>query len=164
MVRAGNLYASTPNAVRWRDFIAQLMRRDMAFFAHFRSNLLAAIAAICLPMAITVPALGASLGGSWSGSGFIHPSSGERETVRCRVTYNRQSSKVFGVRATCASKGNRLRQTGEVLLIRPGRYVGDFYSKQFDVGGRISVTLRGSRQTVTFTGDGVRGRLSLRRR
>jgi len=113
---------------------------------------------------MAAPAQSANLGGSWSGSGFVHPRSGTRETVRCRVTYNRQSSKVFGVRATCASKSASLRQTGEVLLIRPGRYVGDFYNRQFDVGGRISVTLRGARQTVTFTGDGIKGRLTLRKR
>ena len=136
----------------------------MAVFAYFRSSLLAAAAAVCLPITMAAPAFSANLGGSWSGSGFIHPSSGERESVRCRVTYNRQSSNVFGVRATCASKSTSLRQIGEVLLIRPGRYVGDFYSQQFDVGGRISVTLRGSSQTVTFTGDGVKGQLKLRRR
>lgn len=106
----------------------------------------------------------ARMGGSWSGSGYIKPSNGERTNVRCRVRYSRQTPKIYSVRATCASKGQSLRQTGEVLMVRPNRFVGDFYSQQFDVGGRISITLRGSRQTVTFSGDGVSGRLTLRRR
>lgn len=110
-----------------------------------------------------VPAVAVGLNGTWSGSGYVKPTSGERESVRCRVTFNRQSSKVFGVRATCASSSNNIRQTGEVLMIRPNYYVGDFYNRQYDISGRIRVTVRGSTQTVTFSGDNGRGQLTLRK-
>ena len=42
---------------------------------------------------LATPAAAASLGGSWSGSGFVKPASGQRERVRCRVTYTRLSKK-----------------------------------------------------------------------
>jgi len=106
----------------------------------------------------------AGLSGRWSGAGFIKPSSGERTSVRCRVSYSQLSAKVFSVSATCASRDHSVRQAGELLMVRPNRFVGDFYSRQFDISGRIAVTLKGKRQTVTFSGDGVTGRLSLRRR
>lgn len=129
------------------------------------SFLLATITGTALAAGAAVaPVHAAALGGTWSGGGYVKPGEGQRENVRCRVTYDRQSSKVYGVRATCASSGNSIRQTGEVLFIRPGRFAGDFYNQQFDVGGRITVSVRGSRQTVTFSGSGVSGRLTLSKR
>lgn len=112
----------------------------------------------------SMPGHAAALNGTWSGSGFVQPAEGKRENVRCRVTYDQQSDRVFGVSATCASSGNSIRQTGEVLKIRPGRYAGDFYSRQYDIGGRITVSVSGSNQVVTFSGSGVTGRLTLSKR
>jgi hypothetical protein len=111
-----------------------------------------------------MPALSATLNGTWSGTGYIKPNEGARENVRCRVTYSKQSSKVYGVRATCATSSQSIRQTGELLMIRPNRYVGDFYNKQFDIGGRIAVTISGSSQTVTFSSGNGGGQLRLKKR
>ena len=115
-------------------------------------------------LAAPVPAAAVELSGTWSGSGYVKPISGQRESVRCRVTFDRESSKVFGVQATCASSSNSIRQTGEVLMIRPNYYVGDFYNRQYDMSGRIRVRVRGSTQTVTFSGENGRGQLTLRKR
>jgi hypothetical protein len=123
------------------------------------------IALLGLPLGgFAASAAAAGLNGTWSGSGYIKPVDGQRENVRCRVSYDRQSQRVFGVRATCASSSNSIRQTGELLMIRPNYYAGDFYNQQFDIGGRIRVTVRGNVQTVTFSSSSGGGQLTLRKR
>lgn len=111
-----------------------------------------------------IPVAAAEINGSWSGSGYIHPRSGNRERVRCVVRYSQQSSRVFGVSANCASSSGSIRQTGEVLKVRSNTYVGDFHNRQFDIRGRVRVQVSGGRQTVTFSSSDGSGRLSLRRR
>ncbi len=107
---------------------------------------------------------GSGLEGSWRGSGYVSPTSGARENVRCRVRYSQQASKVYSVSATCATASTTIIQTGEVLEVSGGRYVGDFYNPQFDVSGRVRVQMSGDHQTVTFSGGRGRGSLSLTRR
>jgi len=126
--------------------------------------MVAILAAFLMTGTVVTSASAASLNGTWSGSGYVQPREGNRESVRCRVTYDRQSSRVYGVRATCASSSNSIRQTGEVLMIRSNLFAGDFYNPQFDIGGRIRITVSGSIQTVTFSGRGVTGQLTLRKR
>jgi hypothetical protein len=116
------------------------------------------------PLMLTAPAANAaSLDGAWSGSGFVKPKSGEKENVRCRVRYNRQTDKVYGVVATCATPSNKIHQTGTLLKVNDDRYVGDFYNGQFDISGRVRVIVNGSRQTVTFSSGSGSGRMELRR-
>lgn len=110
------------------------------------------------------PALADPLAGSWRGSGYVQPSSSARERVTCRITYTKQTAKVYKVSARCASKSESIRQSGEVLKVSETRYVGDFYNPQFDVSGRVKVTVNGSKQTVTFSGKAGRGTLTLSKR
>lgn len=49
-------------------------------------------------------------------------------------------------------------------MVTPTRYIGDFYNSQYDISGRIRVSISGSSQTVTFASDRGSGSLSLRRR
>lgn len=91
-----------------------------------------------------VASAASGLDGSWRGSGYVTPTSGERESVRCSVQYSRQSSKVFSVSAKCATASATIVQTGEVLEVSGGRYVGDFYNSQYDVSGRVRVQLSGN--------------------
>jgi hypothetical protein len=108
--------------------------------------------------------LGASgLEGSWSGGGYVVPKSGARESVRCRVSYSRQSTTVFSVSATCSGAKTTVVQTGEVLEVSGGRYVGDFYNPQYDISGRVRVQMSGNHQDVTFSGAQGHGGLSLTR-
>lgn len=109
-------------------------------------------------------AVAQTLNGSWTGSGFVKPTSGQREKVRCRVRYSKQSAKVYGVSARCASASTTLNQTGELLKVRPNLFVGDFYNAQFDFRGRIRVVISGKSQRVTLSGDGASGSLRLRKR
>jgi hypothetical protein len=119
-----------------------------------------AVIVIAFPMA----GHAASIEGTWSGSGFVKPKDSKRQKVRCRITYFRESKKVFGVRASCATTSNKILQTGKVLKVSSKRYIGDFYNQQFDISGRVRVSVSGSRQTVSFSSLRGHGRVSLRKR
>ncbi len=106
----------------------------------------------------------ASLQGSWTGKGYVSPKEGARESVTCRISYSQESGTVYGVKATCASPSANIRQTGEVLMVNPNLFVGDFYNPQYDLSGRVRVTISGSSQTVTFSGDHGSGSISLTKR
>lgn len=116
--------------------------------------------ALCLSHA---PAGAASLEGTWSGAGMTNPNKGQREQVRCRITYKRESAKVFGVTAKCATSSVKMRQTGKLLEISPSRYVGEFYNPDYDVSGRVRVIIKGSAQTVTFESPRGTGSVTLRK-
>lgn len=105
-----------------------------------------------------------SLAGNWSGGGYVRLPSGETERVRCRVSYSRLSSTVYSVAAVCATQSTTVRQTGELIMVRPGRFIGDFYNPQFGIGGRIRVIVRDGRQTVTMMSSEGSGQLQLSRR
>lgn len=127
----------------------------------------AALAVLTCLAAVTMDTRSAhavSLEGSWSGGGYVAPKSGKRERIRCRVSFSRQSAKVFGVSATCASPSTTIRQTGQILMVNPSRYVGDFYNSQYDISGRVRVTVQGSRLNVTFSSANGGGAMSLSRR
>ncbi len=126
----------------------------LAFFVSLTVYLLTS-----LTIAHAVP-----LDGSWSGGGYVKPKSGDREKVRCKISYNKQTDKVYGVNAVCATSAGKISQTGNVLKIRKNRYVGDFANDQYDISGRIEVTIRGKRQTVTLKSGRGFGKLSLRKR
>ena len=110
------------------------------------------------------PAWSASLQGSWSGGGFVKPQSGQRERVRCRVSYGRVNRRVYSVSATCATTSTTIRQTGEIIMTSPNRFVGDFVNHQYNVRGRVRVIVRGNRQSVTFSSANGSGALTLSRR
>lgn len=121
---------------------------------------------ITLLGAVNIPqsAVAQELAGTWSGGGTVRLPSGESERVRCRVSYSPLSSRVYAVAATCATQSTTIRQSGELLMVRPGRYIGDFYNPQFDIGGRIRVRVSGGRQTVTMMSSSGSGQLTLTRR
>ena len=126
--------------------------------------LLAAAAAGLSLGALSANAYAGPLDGNWSGSGYVKPADGQRESVRCRVSYSAQGSSVVAVSATCASASNTIHQTGQLSMVNPNRYVGDFYNSEYDISGRIQVSVSGSSQTVTFSGARGSGSLSLSRR
>lgn len=104
-----------------------------------------------------------TLEGVWSGNGYITPKSGEREKVHCRISYDKETSKVYRAVATCASTAAKITQSGSILKVRANRYVGDFYNSEYDVSGRIRVIIKGTRQTVTLTSDSGSGSIKLRK-
>jgi len=110
------------------------------------------------------PVQAGSLEGSWSGGGFLKPNSGQQENVKCRVRYDQQTEKVFGVIATCATASAKIQQTGTLSKVSDDRYIGDFYNGQFDISGRVRVILDGARQIITFSSPSGTGRMELRKR
>lgn len=104
------------------------------------------------------------LSGTWSGGGYVQPKDGAREKVSCRVTYSPQGGTTVGVSATCATSSMTIHQTGSLTMVNPNKYVGDFYNSEFDVSGRIRVSVSGGSQTVSFGGARGAGSLSLSRR
>lgn len=117
-------------------------------------------------MAITsAPAQAKGLHGQWSGFGKAKlASSGKTESFRCKVTYDRETSTVFGVRAVCANPSIRIIQTGKVLKVRENTYRGELYNRAYDLRGNVRIVVTGSKQKVTLTSDGGSGTLTLSKR
>lgn len=109
-------------------------------------------------------ALSDPLQGSWSGSGYIKPTDGKRENVKCRVSYSPQGASVVAVSATCASASATIRQSGQLSMVSPSRYIGDFYNSEFDISGTIRVSVKGGSQTVSFSSSKANGNLNLTKR
>ncbi|WP_069436929.1 hypothetical protein [Methyloceanibacter methanicus] len=108
-----------------------------------------------------------ALAGEWSGEGTVTKTEGPTEKVRCRVSYRQESAKIFGVVAQCASTSNKMKQTGELLEVRPGVYTGEFKLMEYDVSGRVRVVIDGEdseTQTVTFKSRKGEGEVILKRR
>jgi hypothetical protein len=103
----------------------------------------------------------ADLAGSWSGSGTIGMSNGERERIRCRATYAvgaggnslRQSLR-------CASDSYRFDLGSEVRYTGGGIY-GSWSEATRGVGGELSGTVRGSDIRARADGPGFAANLSL---
>ena len=129
-----------------------------------------AVLALTMPVAFATLAIdpqaarAASLEGSWSGGGYVKPKSGNRERVRCRVSFSRQGAKVYAVSATCASASTTIRQTGQLSMVNANRFVGDFHNSQYDISGRVRVTVHGGRLNVTFSSASGGGAMTLSRR
>ena len=104
------------------------------------------------------------LEGYWRGSGFIKVKDAPKERVRCRVTYSRRSSNTYSVDAKCASQGANITQSGQVAKTGRNRYAGKFYNSDYNVRGRIRITIRGNRQYVTLRSEAGSGNLMLFRR
>jgi hypothetical protein len=127
--------------------------------------LLAGLAAVALYSGLFASAaLSDTLQGNWSGSGYVKPTDGQRESVSCRVSYTPQGSTTVAVTATCASASTTIHQTGQLTMVSSTRYVGDFYNSEYDISGRIRVSVSGGSQTVTFSGSRGSGSLNLSRR
>lgn len=112
---------------------------------------------------VAAAAQGVSIEGSWSGGGYAMTAAGQRERVKCRVRYTRETADVFGVHAVCASTSVKLVQTGTVSRAGAGRFVGDFHNAEFDVAGRVRIVVSGSKQTVTLSSAQGTGSLTLSR-
>jgi hypothetical protein len=125
--------------------------------------------ALCLAMALV--ALGSvaeaqsqGLQGYWRGGGYISPAKGHRERVRCRVWISRISDRSYGVKARCASQSADIDQTGRVERRGRNSYTGTFHNSDYNIRGRIRISLRGNRQSVTLHSEAGSGRLTLFRR
>jgi ABC-type iron transport system FetAB ATPase subunit len=120
------------------------------------------LALVALALLVSLEAFAASpLSGTWSGSGVVVPDDGQKEAVRCRISYSQQSSTIYGVDVKCTSTSSKqIRQAGQLRQISATQFVGRFSSTKHKVAGQVTVTLKGSSvQTVTF--DSNRGQASV---
>ena len=104
------------------------------------------------------------MAGLWRGSGFVNPAEGRRERVRCRVTYTPRSSERYQLVARCATASANIDQVGEVWRTGHNRLSGSFYNADFNVRGRIQITISGNQQAVTLISDAGSGQLTLFKR
>ncbi|WP_139247716.1 hypothetical protein [Hyphomicrobium sp. CS1GBMeth3] len=115
-----------------------------------------------------------ALDGAWSGTGSVRLTNGTTERLRCRGYYNAKQSNSLGMAINCsnasfkihmranlrsAGKGitgtweeREFNQTGNVS----GRQTGNGFSLTFSgaLAGSMSVTMTGSRQTVSISTGG----------
>lgn len=103
------------------------------------------------------------LEGNWSGTGILQPAEGAAEKVACRINYKRETDKVFRVEAKCATTSHTINQTGQLLMVNTGVYVGEFYIASYDIAGRIRVVIEGEEQTMTFKSSRGEGQLTLKK-
>lgn len=122
--------------------------------------------AVALPLALAAVSSVAhadSLSGTWSGAGSFTSKDGKSEAVRCKITYTPQGAAV-AVSAACASASATIRQTGSLTKVSDTKYVGDFYNNEYDISGRVRVTVSGKSQSVSFSSAKGSGSMSLSRR
>ena len=120
------------------------------------------------PLALLISTGGAAaetLSGSWSGSGTAVPNDGAKEKVSCRISYTPQGGKLVGVNVKCTStSAKRIAQTGQLRQVGANTYTGQFASAKHAVSGRVTVTVRGSVQTVTFNSNKGHASVTLKKR
>ena len=124
----------------------------------------AALAAFQMASPAAHAASPASISGNWSGSGMFKLKSGNQERVRCRVKYGRIAGQDFSLNARCATSGTNIDQTGKLTRVSKGRYVGNVHNEQYNVSAKIVVTVSGSHQDVSISGNEGSAKIRLKRR
>lgn len=132
----------------------------MRFLTLTTTAVLASLAALALPTAVSA----AELAGSWSGSGSITLPSGAREAARCNVSYSRSSASSYTAFATCATKSAKVSQSAKLQRVGGNAYEGSFYNSEYNVSGSMYVTVSGSSQSVSLDGGGGQASFRLSRR
>lgn len=126
----------------------------------------AAVLAMALGMPIATSAsAAANIIGSWSGRGSVTLTSGQVEPVSCRISYEKGDDKgrTFVLYATCATTAGTFEQSGRVSKRSSSSYSGSLYSDQYSVSGKVTVSVKGSSQTLRVSSKNGKGSLSLRR-
>ncbi|CAN1724897.1 conserved exported protein of unknown function [Hyphomicrobium sp. 1Nfss2.1] len=103
------------------------------------------------------------LAGSWNGGGWVSFSNGKKEKARCRAHYTGGGS-AYTVTATCATSAGKASQTAKVYKVSGTHYKGSFFNSEYNVRGSIRVTVNGTSQNVSLSGDGTSAQLNLSRR
>jgi hypothetical protein len=101
------------------------------------------------------------LEGTWSGSGTMQQMDDPPQKLTCRVKYERETDKVFRLAAKCVTISSTVNQTGQLLKVNPGVYVGEFHVASYDISGRIRIVIDGTVQTMTFKSSLAQGTVTL---
>ena len=101
-----------------------------------------------------------SLQGQWRGSGVVTHRKA-KDTVRCRVSFQRLSATAFSVSSQCATENGRYDVTGRVAASGGNRYSGPVQGQ--GVSGTAVIVVQGNRMSVTVTSRRGAATLSLSR-
>ncbi len=116
------------------------------------------------PLASVGHAKPAAIVGSWIGGGSVTLTSGQVEKVRCRLSFEKDTGRTFILSANCSTTNGTFRQSGRVVQLKGNRYSGRLYSKQYSASGKVTISVRGRRQTLSVTSDKGYGTITLRKR
>src|SRR4029453_14070468 len=97
-------------------------------------------------LSVPVAAQQVDLAGMWSGGGSVSFGGGG-ETARCRAQNTRTARRSHPLRETCATQSGRASQTATLRHVGGNTFQGSFYNRDYNVSGRFSVLVRGTRQT-----------------
>ena len=101
------------------------------------------IFSILFVAAFAVPAAADPLRGSWRGSGTVTFSDGSQQRATCRANFKPGGGQgAYDATASCSSQSGTVTQEAFVRG-RGGSYRGTFYNPQFDMTGRIQLSLSG---------------------
>ncbi len=103
--------------------------------------------------------------GAWHGGGVISTSYGSQERTKCsaRIKKTRRKGR-FKAKYKCTSPVGLITQSVTLRRLGKGRYSGSFHNQDYDIRGRISVTLKGHRQSVTMRSSDGNGWFKLKKR
>lgn len=105
----------------------------------------------------------ASIEGSWRGDGIATLKDGQKENVRCRISYEKSTGRTFVIAAKCAHANGSFEQSGRVTQLGENSYSGRLYSEQYSVSGEVTITVTGTTQTVTAVSEKGQATLVLSR-
>ena len=142
-----------------------MTREPLARSFHWMEPLVIALSLLLVSLlfAGSGAAQSADLAGSWRGSGSVQFAAGQRERAQCRASYSRTSSRSYALRATCATASGRASQTATRRYVGGNRYQGNFYNRDYDVSGTITVAVDGNRQVVRLSSESGSATFEMRR-
>jgi len=113
--------------------------------------------------AAATPAAAQSLVGSWAGGGTITYPSGERESARCRATFQTVGGGGVSMRAICATPSIRVVQNAALSRLTGSTYSGEFYNTEYGISGSIRIKVQGNRLNASLAGGGGSAQFNLNR-
>lgn len=123
--------------------------------ASFGTRLAGVVVALGAAVAASGPAAAQSLAGSWNGNGTIVYPSGERESARCRATFQNTGGGGVSMRAVCATASVRVVQTASLAKLTGNTFSGEFYNTEYNISGSIRIRMQGNnRLNASLNGGG----------
>ncbi|MEM7399586.1 MAG: hypothetical protein AAGF48_09070 [Pseudomonadota bacterium] len=126
-----------------------------------RSCALWFVLALTVAMISPLAAEPTALQGTWKGSGTMQAMDNPPQKLNCRINYKRETDTIFKLAAKCATISTSINQTGQLLRVNPGVYVGEFHVASYDISGRVRVVIEGNTQTMSFKSSRANGTVTL---
>ena len=99
------------------------------------------------------------LSGKWRGSGTVHLTNGEKETIKCRATYAVNGAN-FDQTLKCGNPRYSFDVSSDVTQ-SGGQLSGKWKDAGTEDSGRVSGTISGDLLVLDLTGSGFTGNLSI---